>query len=135
MEDTVNNPATQYRQLDIQTSVHNASPHQLIEMLFEGARDRINQAQGHVERKDHERRTQAINACIDIISGLQASLDHEQGGELATNLDGLYDYMQRRLFRANADNDAQALTEVADLINTLRSAWVSIRPADQVSAG
>ncbi len=122
----MNNPVKQYRQLDVETAVDHASPHQLIEMLFAGARDRINQAQGHIERGDQEGKTIAINACIDIIDGLQASLDHERGGEIASNLDSLYEYMQRRLFRANVDNDAAALTEVADLVGTISSAWGTI---------
>lgn len=131
----MNNPASQYRQLDVQTSVEHASPHQLIDMLFQGARDRINQAQGFIEHRDYEGKARAINACVDILGGLQASLDHENGGEIATNLDALYDYMQRRLFRANADNDLSALLEVSDLVQTLRSAWVSIDDSIHMSTG
>lgn len=129
MDVTVNSPVRQYHQLDIETSVDAASPHQLIDMLFCGARDRINQAQGFMEHQDLAGKAKAINACIDILSGLQASLDHEKGGEIAGNLESLYDYMQRRLFRASTDNDMQALLEVGDLVNTLRSAWSSIEPA------
>lgn len=129
MEASVNSPVKQYHQLDIETAIDAATPHQLIDMLFKGARDRIIQAQGLLEHGDMEGKGAAINTCIDILSGLQASLDHEQGGDIARNLDGLYDYMQRRLFRANADNDMEALKEVLDLITTLRGAWTSIDPA------
>jgi flagellar protein FliS len=128
MDTTVNSPVRQYRQLDVETSVDAASPHQIIDMLFSGARDRINQAQGYMEHQDLAGKAKAINACIEILSGLQASLDHEKGGEIAGNLESLYDYMQRRLFRASTDNDMQALLEVGDLVNTLRSAWSSIEP-------
>ena len=121
----------QYRKLDVQTSVAEASSHQLIDMLFEGARERIHQALGYLERGDTAAKSQAINAVVDIVAGLQASLDHDQGGELAGNLEALYDYMQRRLFRANTDNDADALREVGDLIATLRSAWRAIDPQEQ----
>ena len=38
-------------------------------------------------------------------------LDHDKGGEIAANLEGLYDYMQRRLYRASTDNDQQGLKE------------------------
>lgn len=124
----MNSPVRQYHQLDVETSVDAASPHQIIDMLFSGARDRINQAQGFMEHEDLAGKAKAINACIDILSGLQASLDHEKGGEIAGNLESLYDYMQRRLFRASTDNDMQALLEVGDLVNTLRSAWSSIDP-------
>ena len=129
------NPARQYQTLNAQTAVAEASPHELIDLLFKGARDRVNQAKGYLAHGDWENTAKAINACVDIVSALQASLDFEKGGEVAANLESLYDYMQRRLFRANADRDADALDEVADLIDTLRSAWTAIAPDVQVSAG
>jgi flagellar protein FliS len=125
----VNSPVKQYHQLDVETSVEAASPHQIIDMLFSGARDRIKQAQGHMLRNDQAGKAKAINACVEILSGLQASLDHEKGGDIAANLESLYDYMQRRLFRANADNDVEGLVEVGDLLATLRSAWKAIDPS------
>ena len=120
--------ARHYEMLDVQTSIDSASSHQLIDMLFQGMRTRLLQAVGSIERGDLETKAAAISACVDILGGLQASLDHEQGGEIAANLDGLYDYMQRRLFRASVDNDIEALKEVNDLVDTLRSAWVAIDP-------
>ena len=100
-------------------------------MLFDGVRDRLNQAIGSVERGDIATRSNSINSAVEIISGLQASLDFEQGGEIAANLEALYDYMQRRLFRANVDNDIAGLVEVADLVDTIRAAWSAIAPTDQ----
>lgn len=80
-------------------------------------------------RGDHEGRGRCIGETVSIVGGLQASLDQEKGGELAANLDALYDYMQRRLFRANADNDIAAIREVMDLVRTLQEAWSAIDPA------
>ena len=56
------------------------------------------------------------------------TLDHEQGGELAGNLSGLYDYMTRRLLEANATKDIKMLTEVADLVKEIKSAWSEVPP-------
>jgi len=133
MEGSVNSPVKKYHQLGVETSVEAASPHQLVNLLFKGAGDRIRQAQGCIARRDIEGRCKAINSCVEILMGLQMSLDHEKGSEIAANLDGLYDYMQRRLYRANADNDAAPLAEVTDLLNTLSSAWQTIDP-DQIQA-
>ncbi len=135
MDANVNNPATQYRQLDVQTSVHNASPHELVEMLFQGLRERLNQARGYIEHGNVEGRTDALNASVEILIGLQASLDHGKGGDVAANLESLYDYMQRRLFRANADNDGAAVSEVADLVQTLQSAWMAIATTADAQVG
>ncbi|NKB98037.1 MAG: flagellar export chaperone FliS [Pseudomonadales bacterium] len=122
-----------YRQLELQTKVDGATPHELIDMLFNGARDKLNQAEGYIERGDIEARTAAVNTVVEILVGLQASLDHDKGPDVAGNLDSLYDYMQRRMFQANADNDLVALREVRDLLDTVQSAWVAI--GVQVSAG
>lgn len=120
------NRAAEYQKLNVESVVDSASPHQLINMLFDGACARLKKAQGCITHGDIEGRTEAITATVSIISGLQASLDHEQGGELAENLEALYDYIQRRLFRANSDNDPRALEEVVDLIKTLHDAWSAI---------
>lgn len=133
MNTTMHTQIDAYRQLELQTKVDGASPHELIEMLFNGARDKLNQAEGSVERQDIEGRTAALNTVVEILIGLQASLDHEQSKDLAANLDNLYDYMQRRLFRANSDNDVYAIREVRDLLDTIQSAWTTI--GVQASAG
>jgi len=125
----LNSPAFQYRKLDVQSLVSSANPHKLIGMLFDGACSRLAQACGHAMRGDHEGRGRCIGETVSIVGGLQASLDQEKGGELAANLDALYDYMQRRLFRANADNDIAAIREVMDLVRTLQEAWSAIDPS------
>ncbi len=118
----------QYQKLDVQTLVNTASPHKLIGMLFDGACARLAQAKGCATRGDHEGRSRSIGETVSIVSGLQASLDQEKGGELADNLDALYEYMQRRLYEANRDNDADGIREVLDLIRTLQDAWTAIDP-------
>lgn len=125
----LNNQALKYKKLDVQTLVGSASPHRLIGMLFDGACTRLAQASGYAMRGDHEGRGRCIGETVSIVDGLQASLDHDKGGELAANLDALYDYMQRRLFRANADNDVAAIREVMDLVRTLQDAWSAIDPS------
>ena len=99
-------------------------------MLLGGARTRLMQARGCINHGDIEGRSRSISATVAILEGLQASLDHERGGDLAGNLDALYDYMQRRLFRANADDDSAAVDEVLGLVDTLYEAWSAI--GDQV---
>ena len=69
----------------------------------------------------------AISKAISIIdNGLRASLDKEAGGEIAANLDALYDYMSRRLLHANLKNDVTIIDEVHGLLADLRGAWVEI---------
>lgn len=117
---------SQYKKVGTQVGADGADPHQLIVMLFDGALERIAIAKGAIERKDIEEKGQKIGRAIAIIDGLRASLDKEHGGDIALSLDDLYEYMQRRLFEANVNNNLDMLNEVADLLVEVRSAWVTI---------
>jgi len=72
------------------------------------------------------RKGESISLAIAIIDGLKGSLDLEGGGEIATNLEALYDYMVHRLFHANINNDVQVLEEVRGLLRGIKEAWDSI---------
>lgn len=113
----------QYAQTGLQTGVENATPHRLVQMLYEGVLDRIAQAKGAMMRKDFEAKSRITNRIVDILSHLQNSLDTEKGGEVANNLYQLYDYMLRQVFSASRHNDVQKLDEVAGLIKDIKSAW------------
>lgn len=116
----------QYKQVGAHSGVEAASPHRLIQMLLEGALEKINLAKGYMERNDVALKGSHISWAISIIDGLRMSLDKEAGGEIAENLDALYDYMGRRLAEANLDNNVAMLDEVADLILEIKSAWDAI---------
>ncbi|PTY37322.1 flagellar export chaperone FliS [Saccharospirillum sp. MSK14-1] len=116
----------QYQTVSTETSIMDADPHRLIQLLFEGALARISTAKGHIERKEYDRKSQSLNSAIDIIGGLQDSLNTDTG-DLALNLERLYDYMIRRLFEANVRNDNSILDEVTDLLVQIKSAWDAIR--------
>ncbi len=118
----------QYAQINRQTGVEEKDPHQLIGMLMDGVMDRVSTAKGHVQRNEVDKKGQSISAAITIIGGLQASLNHEAGGELAERLNGLYEYMAERLFIASKDNSVQALDEVCTLMAEVRTGWNGIRP-------
>lgn len=122
----MNQGAKTYRRVNVSSSVDNASPHQLIKMMFDGALARLKRARGCVVHNDIAGRSDALDGALSIIGALQACLDHEQGGQLSAHLDSLYDYMQRRLFRAIVDNAVEPIDEVADLVLTLKQAWDAI---------
>ena len=127
--------ANAYSQVNLETAVQSADPHQLILMLYDGALMALAQAVVAMEQKDIPKRAQSISRAIAIIhDGLHASLDVEAGGELAQRLAALYDYMVERLTQANATNNAAAVQEVSGLLRTLREAWAEIRSQVQPSA-
>jgi flagellar protein FliS len=114
---------SQYGKVAVGTEASFASPHRLIQMLMEGALDKIAFARGQIERKDYAEKGRNITWAISIIQGLSESLDMESGGEIAANLEGLYDYMVRCLVVANKDNDIAKLDEVASLLKEVKQAW------------
>ena len=116
----------QYNQVGVASSVESASPHRLIQMLMAGALEKIAIAKGYMERQEIAKKGSHISWAISIIDGLRASLNLEQGGEIAQNLDDLYDYMTRRLARANVENNTDLLDEVASLLRTIKGAWDDI---------
>lgn len=116
-----------YGKQSLDTSVEQASPHKLIVMLFDGAIASLNQAKFHMENAAIAEKGQAISRAIAIIEdGLRLSLDKEKGGELAENLDSLYDYISYRLLLANLENSLPDLEQGLDLLVQLRSSWVEI---------
>ena len=121
------NRAAAYSKVGVETGVSAATPHRLILMLFDGAMMSINTAIVALERKDVPAKGAALSRAIEIIAnGLDASLDHEAGGELSLRLSSLYEYMTERLLHANLHNDRKTLEEVLGLLGGLRESWQAI---------
>lgn len=116
-----------YQRVNTQTSITDADPHRLIQLLYNGALERINMAKARMQAKDYEGKGKLIGKAIEIVGGLRSFLDFEKGGDLAARLEGLYDYMERTLFEANAKNDLAKLDEVADLLRSIKGGWDGIR--------
>jgi len=121
-----NKAAQEYAKLNRSTALEDANPHQLIQMLFQGALDSMQQAIGSIERSEFEQKGRHIGRAISIIGGLQGVLDHEKGGEISANLDRLYDYMAIRLYEATAENSVAKVREVIDLMKEIKTGWDGI---------
>lgn len=113
----------QYQQVSVNSAVMGASPHRLVQMLMEGALEQIAIAKESIAHNNSVLKSHSISRAINIIGGLQGALNKEAGGEIAENLDSLYDYMARRLFAANAQNDGSILDEVTNLMLQIKMGW------------
>jgi flagellar protein FliS len=119
--------ANLYRQVGVETGVSAATPHRLVQMLFDGLADEIGHARVALARGQIEAKGRHIGRAARIVEeGLRAGLNLKAGGELAANLHNLYGYVVMRLTHANLRNDRQALDEVDGLIAPLRDAWATI---------
>lgn len=125
--------ANAYRRIGVETGVATATPHKLVQMLFDGFQDTLIQARAAMRARQPEAKGRAIGRALEIVEdGLHAGLNMQQGGEIARNLDALYGYVAQRLTHANLHNDEAALDECAALIGPVQEAWAAIGP--QVNA-
>ena len=121
------NAANAYANVGLETGVVAASPHQLIIMLYEGAELAVRLAIKHMNEGDLAKKSAAISKASSIIlDGLRAALDPQQGGNIALQLDALYDYMNNRLMLAHVKNETAPLEEVQGLLRELHGAWQQI---------
>jgi len=119
--------SSMYHKVQTDTGVEAASPHRLVEMLFEGFFDSCSQARGHIRAGNVEQKCRSLARAARIVDeGLKAPLDLQAGGELAKDLRDLYAYVTVRLTHANLQNDEAAVDECQRLLRPIHSAWSAI---------
>jgi flagellar protein FliS len=118
-----------YQSVATHGGVAAGDPHRLIVMLMDGALERIARARGCIQNGHIADKNQLLSAAVAIIDELRCSLDLNNGGPIAANLDDLYDYMCRQLIKANLNNRIATLDEVSHLLGEIRSAWIAL-PAE-----
>jgi flagellar protein FliS len=115
-----------YGQVKVSTGASQANNVELIQMLFDGLIESLSTAKGHIQHNNVSEKSKAIARASRIVLGLQGALDFEKGGDLAANLNELYNYVTRRLLHVNARNDLKALEEIHGLMTEIRSAWETV---------
>ena len=128
--------ANAYRQIGVQSGIDGATPHQLVQMLFDGLLQSLNAARGALQRGEIENKGAHIGKAVRILEeGLKGALNPVQGGELAVNLGTLYDYCITRLTMANLRNDLALVEEVVGLIEPVAQGWKEMGQAQVESGG
>src|SRR6185369_14776100 len=117
-----------------ESEILSASPLELVEMLYKGAIGYINDARRHLRAGEIRERSNAISKASAILIELAQSLDHEKGGNISTTLAELYDYIQRRLIKANVEQIEPPLIETTKLLETLLEGWQACIPAATASS-
>jgi flagellar secretion chaperone FliS len=127
------NRAARYHAVRSHGQVADASPARLVQVMFEHILSNLATAQGCMERirdnlpyTDVVAKGKAIGKAVRLIGQLDASLNMEQGGQIAENLHNLYLYMLGRLTTANVNNDAAMVAEVSNLIRKIKTGWDQI---------
>lgn len=116
-----------YQTAGLEAEILGSSPHRLIKLLFDGAFAHICKARQHMLAGNIQGKAEAITRAVDLISrGLRASLNLNEGGELAQSLDDLYEYIGLQLVKAHLQNDPALLDEAEKLLWQLADAWEKI---------
>ncbi|MGB0361015.1 MAG: flagellar export chaperone FliS [Endozoicomonas sp.] len=108
------------------SGVEVAKPEQLIATLFSKLMETLNKARHFIEVEDLANKIDRMTLAMDILIVLEQSLDHEKGGELAENLQALYQYCMKRLAEATASNNVTIIDEVVHLMGEIQEGWQSV---------
>ena len=137
---SVSNNISHYNEVDRVSGVSDADPHRLVQMLLDGALGKIAIVKGLMIRNEIAKKGEVISQAVSIISGLRASLDLSAGGELAANLDNIYEYIEHGLLKANISGDVTTLDEASKLLHEIKTGWDAIplelrkKPKETLSA-
>jgi flagellar secretion chaperone FliS len=117
-----------------ESAVRGASPVRLVICLYEQAIEDLRRAVAALETGDIEARTRGINHALTVIAHLQGSLDMQQGGEVAANLNRFYGLIRAGLVQAQVKQSARILEEQISLLVTIHEAWVEVERITAVPA-
>lgn len=117
----LNNPYAAARYLE--SDVTHADPARIIVLLYEGAIFRIGQAAQEMAKQNTLASGIALYRALAIIAELRNSLNLEEGGEIARNLDRLYLHMHEELVKGHLARQPEPLERVRTLLTDLNSAW------------
>jgi len=113
------NTAQRYKE----TSIETADQGKLVEELYKGAIKFMKLARKHIEEENIVEANNLLIRVQNIVTELMNTLNFEQGGELAANLEALYDYMLHELVQANLNKDAERVKNVEDMMMKLLKSW------------
>ena len=110
-----------YLEMELRT----APPELIVGRLLDRAVAMVRTGIGRLEVAPLES-ANAVAKAVDIVSELRAALDLEAGGDTARNLDGLYEFVARRLVLGRTSLDPGALEEALQVVETLAAGWTEM---------
>ncbi|MBI5454412.1 MAG: flagellar export chaperone FliS [Deltaproteobacteria bacterium] len=124
------NRVAQYQNIQVMT----ADKVRIIIMMYDGVLRFNRCAQKAIADKDIASRSHYLNKSLAIVSELANSLNMEEGGEIARNLERLYDFAQSHLTKANLTNDGSAIEAVNRVMGELKAGWEAIANQEKAAS-
>ena len=113
---------TAYRQTEVQSR----TPLELVVMLYDGGLKFLHQTREAIARGDIRARRDASARALAIVSELQNTLNMDEGGDVARQLDELYSYVNGRILQAAMDNSTAPIDDAARVLSMLRDSWATL---------
>jgi flagellar protein FliS len=114
---------TRYQSVDLSSRIEGASPHGLVAILFEELMKALEAMAAAARHKDYGLRGTKQARALSILHGLEASLDFEQGGDIAQSLAAIYREARRLTIEAGRDNDPEKIARAKQILGEIASAW------------
>jgi len=108
-----------------------ASPEKVIKLLYDGAIQNLERSRIGLSDSSTSHSADvgvALGKAISIIGELKSSLDHEVGGEIAQNLELLYEFSTDQISEANISRTAAPVDNTLRVLRTLKEGWDGIIP-------
>ncbi|RME63707.1 MAG: flagellar export chaperone FliS, partial [Nitrospirae bacterium] len=94
---------------------------------YEGAIYHTQRAKVAIQDGDIQKKVHAITKVLAIVEELLRSLNMEEGGQVAENLQELYLFIMKELTEANITSSCERLDTVESILSTLLEGWKEIK--------
>ena len=115
-----------YQNVDLASRVESASPHGLVAILFDELMKSLDAMAAACTLRDWTQRGTAQSRALNMLNGLESSLDLEKGGEIAQSLLSIYAEARRLVIAGARDNDPEQILRARNMVGEIASAWQSI---------
>jgi flagellar protein FliS len=122
-----------YASTERETAVSSARPVDLVVLVFQRVLDHLRHGRQMMEQQEDS--AVPLTKALQLINaGLQACLDRQQGGDIASNLASLYDWASREIMLARIKRDSERISAVIEVLTTVSSAWLELSTQGQGSS-
>ena len=115
-----------YQSVDISSRVEGATPHRLVQIMYEELLKALDAMAFATARGDYVQRGEHQSRVLAILTGLETSLDFDKGGQIAVDLVAIYREARRLVIAGARESDAKLVTQAREMIQEISNAWDAI---------
>jgi flagellar protein FliS len=115
-----------YQSVDISSRIEGATPHQLVQIMYEELLKALDAMAFATSRGDYVQRGERQSRVLAILTGLETSLDFDKGGQIAVDLVAIYREARRLVIAGGREGNAQLVIQAREMIAEISTAWEAI---------